>query len=195
MLPCASQAYTLQGNRYHDQTYSDFFKFDQRLYNLKDNTEYDITDENFNNNGISYIIPISENQCVIKTGFSLLKDNRYNMLEKKECSLESVSFVNISQMISDLVITDNAITLDTIDQAFYTTTIPYIKKEGNYLIYSCVNNATKEEEVKFYNLSNNEVRSCINQDVIRFSDLAKAYVINSEPYICIDKDKEYSFLI
>ena len=176
------------------ETYAGFFKFDQKIYNLKDNVAYEISDENFNLNGISNIIPISENQCLIKTGFSLLKDNRYNMLNKDECTLESLSFVNIGQMISDLLITKNAITVDTIEQAFYTKTIPYVKKCDNYIIYSCVNNETKEEEVKFYNLLTNDIRSCINQDVIRISNLAKAYVINSEPYICISKEKEYSFL-
>lgn len=176
------------------QTYMGFFKFDLKMYNLKDNTEYIITDENFTKNGISDIIPLSETQAVIKTGFSLLEDNRYNVLEPEECSLESLSFVNISQMISDLIIGQTSIVLETIEQAYYTNTIPYVKKSENYLIYSYINNETKEEEVKFYNLTTKEIKSCINQDVIRESDLANPYIINSEPYICIIKEGETSFL-
>lgn len=176
------------------KTYSGFFKFNQKLYNLKDNTEYVIMDENINSNGITDIIPVSENQCVIKTGFSLLEDSRYNMLKKEECSLESISFVNIAQMISDLVIMQNTITLETIDQTFYNKTIAYVKKYGDYIIYSCVNNETKEEEVKFYNIVTNETRTCINQNVVRVSNLAKSFILNNEPYICIVKDKEISFL-
>jgi hypothetical protein len=164
------------------------------MYNLKDNTEYMISDENFVKNGISDIVPLSENQAIIKTGFSLLEDNRYNALDKEECSLESLSFVNISQMMSDLIIGKNTITLEIIEQAYYTKTIPYIKKSGDYIIYSCVNNETKEEEVKFYNLSTKNIESCINQNVIRQSDLAKPYIINSEPYICIIKNEVISFL-
>lgn len=176
------------------KTYSGFFKFNQKLYNFKDNTEYVIMDENINSNGITDIIPVSENQCVIKTGFSLLEDSRYNMLKKEECSLESISFVNIAQMISDLVIMQNTITLETIDQTFYNKTIAYVKKYGDYIIYSCVNNETKEEEVKFYNIVTNETRTCINQNVVRVSNLAKSFILNNEPYICIVKDKEISFL-
>ena len=176
------------------QTYAGFFKFDLKMYNLKDDTEYIITDENFIKNGISYIIPLSETQAVIKTGFSLLEDNRYNVLEQEECSLESLSFVNISQMISDLIIGQTSIALETIEQAYYTNTISYVKKSKNYLIYSCINNETKEEEVKFYNLTTKEIKSCINQDVIRESDLANPYIINSEPYICIIKEDKTSFL-
>lgn len=176
------------------QTYAGFFKFALKMYNLKDETEYIIADENFTKNGISNIIPLSETQAVIKTGFSLLEDNRYNVLEQEECSLEALSFVNISQMISDLIIGQTSVALETIEQAYYTNTISYVKKSKNYLIYSCINNETKEEEVKFYNLTNKEIKSCINQDVIRESDLANPYIINSEPYICIIKEDETSFL-
>lgn len=176
------------------KSYAGYFKFSLKLFNLKDETEYDITDDKFNKNGISDIIPLSENQCIIKTGFSLLENNIYNELEKEEASLESISFVNIGQMISDLIIVQDKITVKTIEQAFYTKTIPYIKKDGNYLIYSCVDNEQKEEEIKFYHLETAEVKSCINQDVIRYSDLASPYVLNDEPYICIIKDDDVSFL-
>lgn len=176
------------------KTYSGFFRFNQRLYNIKDETEYMIADENFNLNGIMNILAISDNQCVIKTGYSLLEDNRYNLLDEDECSLEAVSFVNIGQMVSDLAIGKKSISLETIEQTYHNKTIPYIKKMGDYVIYSCVNNETKEEEVKFYNLTSSEIKTCINQDVIRISNLAKAYVLNNEPYICIIKDNELSFL-
>lgn len=176
------------------KTFAGYFKFSQKLFNLKDEKEYDITDDKFNKNGIADIIALSEKQCVIKTGFSLLENNIYTELEQEEASLESVSFVNIGQMISDLTILQGTITVETIEQAFYTKTIPYIKKDGNYLIYSCVDNELKEEEIKFYNLETAEVKSCINQDVIRYSDLASPYVLNGEPYICIIKEEEVSFL-
>lgn len=176
------------------KTFAGYFKFSQKLFNLKDEKEYDITDDKFNKNGIADIIALSENQCVMKTGFSLLENNIYTELEQEEASLESVSFVNIGQMISDLIILQDTITVETIEQAFYTKTIPYIKKDGNYLIYSCVDNELKEEEIKFYNLETAEVKSCINQDVIRYSDLASPYVLNGEPYICIIKEEEVSFL-
>lgn len=176
------------------KTYAGYFNFSLKLFNLKDGMEYEIADEKFVKNGISDIIAVSENQCIIKTGFSLLENNIYTEIEQEEASLESISFVNIGQMISDLIIMQDNIALDTIEQAFYTKTIPYIKKEGNYLIYSCVDNEQKEEEIKFYHLDTGEIKSCINQDVIRYSDLASPHVMNDEPYICIIKEDDISFL-
>lgn len=178
----------------HQKTYAGWFDFSLKLFNLKNGMQYDIKDEKFVENGISDIIAVSENQCIIKTGFSLLENNIYSEIEKEEASLEAISFVNIGQMISDLIIMQDNITVDTIEQAFYTKTIPYIKKDGHYLIYSCVDNERKEEEIKFYHFETEEVKSCINQDVIRYSDLASPYVLNDEPYICITKEDDISFL-
>ena len=175
-------------------TYAGFFKFKIKFLNLRDKSVYDITDDKIIKYGISDILQISETQCVIKTGFCLLNDNIYNELEQEEASLESISFINIGQLASDLVIAQDNIVLDTIEQAFYTKTIPYIKKQDNYLVYTCVDNENKQEEVKFYHLETGEIKSCINQDVIKMTDLAQPYVIAGEPYICVTKDNDISFL-
>lgn len=176
------------------KTYTDFLKFDLKLLNLKDNMVYDITDENLCNNGLSDVIYISENQYIVKTGFSLLKDNRYNEFEKEEVSLETVGYINIGQILSDFVIDHNKINIQAIDQAYYTKTIHYIKKEDNFLIYSVIDNELKEEEIKFYNLETEEVFNCINKDVIRESDIANSLIMNGMPYIYIIKDDDISFL-
>ena len=107
-------------------TYSGYFEFSQKLINMKDFSVMDILDENFTNNGISYLIPISENQCVVKTGYDLLTDNRYNSLEKEEASLESIGFLNVGQMVSDMVLDTKNINVDIIEQAYFTKTIPYV---------------------------------------------------------------------
>lgn len=176
------------------KTYTDFLKFELKLINLKDDAVYDISDENLCNNGLSDVIYISENQYIIKTGFSLLKDNRYNEFEKEEVSLETVGFINIGQILSDFVIGQNKINIQVIDQAYYAKTIHYIKKEDNYLIYSIIDNELKEEEIKFYNIETEEIFNCINKDVIRESDIANSLIMNGMPYIYIIKDDEISFL-
>ena len=130
-------------------TYSGFMRFEISLVNLKDGGRYDILDEKIVKNGIADILQFSENQCVIKTGFCLLDELRYQELTEEEASLEAVSIVNIGQMASDLVLVQDQVVLNTLDQAFFTTTIPYIKLTGNYLIYSCVNLEKKQEEIKF----------------------------------------------
>ena len=121
------------------ESYAGFFDFEIDLYNIKDGQKYPVVDENLVNNGIDNMISISENLCVAKTGFSVLPDNRYNELTEDEASLEKISFVNISQLVSDMLIHKTDIVIDTFEQAFYKNTIPYIKKEGNFIIYSKVN--------------------------------------------------------
>lgn len=177
-----------------DKIYEGFFKFDLQLYNLKDQTIYDILDENFTKNGISAMLPVTDNLCVLKTGYSLLPENLYNIIDQSDASLESICFVNIGQLISDLLINQNYISVETIDQAYFNKTIPYIKKLNEYIVYTCVDLETKEEEIKFYNFNSKETKSCINKQVVRMGDLAKAYVINNDPYICITKEKSYEFL-
>ena len=69
-----------------------------------------------------------------------------------------------------------------------------MKVTQNYLIYSVVNNKNKTEEIKFYNMETNEVKKCINEDVNSSKDLANAFIINNNPYVCIEKNKSYQFL-
>ncbi len=176
------------------ESYAGFFDFEIDLYNIKDGQKYPVVDENLVNNGIDNMISISENLCVAKTGFSVLPDNRYNELTEDEASLEKISFVNISQLVSDMLIHKTDIVIDTFEQAFYKNTIPYIKKEGNFIIYSKVNIDKKEEEVTFYNYITKETKNCINKNVIRCSELANPCVIAEEPFIYIKREYTIDFL-
>lgn len=173
---------------------SGFFKFESFLYNINDQKIYSVVDENLSTNGINDIIPVSENLCIMKTGFPLLQDNRYSLLEKEEVSVEAVSLVNIGQLISDILIMQTSITFDTIDQAYYNKTIPYIEVQDNYLIYSVTDTIENYEEVVFYNINDKESTRCINKNVFKMEDLAKHYIINDEPYICISKATGIEFV-
>lgn len=177
----------------HD-TYAGFFEYRSFLYNYKDQQFYSIVDENMVANGIYDMLPISENLCIMKTGFNLLEDSRYLEMEKDEVSVESVSFVNIGQLISDILIMQTNITVDTVEQSYYNKTIPYIELSDGYLIYSVVDNFEKSEEVIFYNINTKETANCINKNVYKLSDLAKHFIIGGEPYICISKETGTEFV-
>ena len=86
------------------------------------------------------------------------------------------------------------IVIDTFEQAFYKNTIPYIKKEGNFIIYSKVNIDKKEGDVTFYNYITKETKNCINKNVIRCSELANPCVIAEEPFIYIKREYTIDFL-
>ncbi|MBE5957872.1 MAG: hypothetical protein E7254_03290 [Lachnospiraceae bacterium] len=173
--------------------YEGFFEFSSILFNYKENKQTPIVDENLLLNGIEYIIPFTNNTCIMKTGFSLLEENRYALLSKEEASVESLIFVNISQFISDLLLQQPSMVTQTIDHAFYDDTICSARIVDNYLIYSKVNFENKEEKVVFQNLSTRESMECINQNVASTNRLAKTYIINGQPHIRIDKEDKIEF--
>ncbi|MBE5939827.1 MAG: hypothetical protein E7266_05455 [Lachnospiraceae bacterium] len=174
-------------------TYEGYLDFELYLYKVRENEKVEIIDENIVNNGISDIIPIADNLCVVKTGFSLLKDARYNYLEKTEASVEGISFISPSQLVAELLLMKTDIILETIDKTFYTVTIPYVKKEGNYIIYSKVNIETKEEEVVFYNYVDKSVKCCVSKNVTDEKSLTKYNIIKNIPYIRLEREDKTSF--
>lgn len=176
------------------KTYSGFFQYDLKLCNLEDGTVCEVQDENLNKNGIDSMYAVSDTMAVLKNGFSLLPDCRYNIFEKEEVSVESISLINIRQFVSDLMIEKSNITLDVIDQAFYNRTFPYVFVSGEYVTYSAVNLETKEEEVCFVHCDTRESKTCINQNVIRMTDLASPFVIDNTPYLLMSAEKENNFV-
>ncbi len=175
-------------------TYSGYFSYELKLYNILEDKTYNVFDENLNKNGIISMEAVSDTVAVMKTGFSLLPDSRYNIFEKEEVPVESISFVNIGQFISDIMIGQNNININIIDQAYFNRTFPYVKTQGDYIIYSAVSLDTKEEEVVFYNYSTKERKNCINKEVIRMTDLAKIHFINNTPYILVNRDSNNNFI-
>lgn len=175
------------------ETLEGYFDFELHLFNVKEDKVYKIYDENLVANGISDMVYVTENVCAIKTGFSLLQEERYNLLSKSEVSVEAVSFVNVGQLVSDMMIMKQTIVLNTIEQAYFETTIPYIERNGAYLIYSKVNFEKREEEIVFYNYEKKESKLCINTNIYSESDLGKPVVMGGFPYLLHSTSKGVDF--
>lgn len=173
--------------------YEGFFDFSTILFNFAENKQIPVVDENLVLNGIDYILPFTDNTCVMKTGFSILEDDRHDLLSKEEASVESLIMVNIQQFISDLMLEQPNMVTQTIDQAFYDDTISRARIVDNFLIYSKVNFEAAEEKVIFLNLSTRESIECINQNVDSENKLANTFIINGVPHIRLDKDKKTEF--
>lgn len=173
--------------------YEGFFDFSTILFNFAENKQVPIVDENLVLNGIDYMIPFTDNTCIMKTGFSLLEDDRHDLLSKEEASVESLIMINIQQFISDLMLEQPSMVTQTIDQAFYDDTISRARIVDNFLIYSKLNFEAAEEKVIFLNLSTRESIECINQNIDSENKLAKTFIINGIPHIRLDKDKKTEF--
>lgn len=193
-----NEAYMIVQHEYRKSnrigTYSGFFEFKSFLYNNNNQKFYSIADKNISDNGIDDIMLISETHCAIKTGVSLLEDNRFGILSENEVHVEGIYFANISQIIADMLIMQKSVSMDEIDRAFYTSTFPYIDVIGNYFVYSKINNIKREEEVIFYDLKTKMITNCINKNVEKPDDLTKKFIIGNEPYIAVKKDTGYEFV-
>ena len=177
------------------EEYADYFDFEQYLYSVNEDKKYKITDERLARYGIMKFKPISSNMCVLKIGYDLLKDERYTILKKNEVSKESISIVNIGQFVSDILIGQQDIVVNTIDSVFYTATIPYVKVSGEYIIYSKLKlDNCFEEEIVFYNYTTKDATICINS--VQESDitLTKTCIIDGTPYVIHESEKGYEFI-
>jgi len=176
------------------ETFYDYTKHSLKLYNINEERLYDVLDENFTKNGIEAMYAVTESTAILKTGFSLLPDNKYNLYEREEMSVETIAIVTIGQLISDIMIGQNNISTNIIDQAYCTRTFPNISFTNGYLKYSAVNLETRTEEVIWYDVETKEVRNCINKNVIRMTDLAYICFVDDKPWIKVNQNNNVIFV-
>ena len=177
------------------EDYVDYFDYELSMYSINESKLYKVNDENLNHYGIIDFEPVTSNICVLKQGFNLLKDDRYKILKKSEAAMESVSFINIGQMVSDILIGQQSLVMDTIENVYYTATIPYVKVEDGYVIYSKVKLEGKlEEEIVFYNFAKKESFMCINGSMGETAKIARTCIIDKQPCIILDKQNGYELI-
>ncbi len=174
--------------------YQGFFYFHSYLYNLNERKRYEIIDDNLLRNGIETIMPLNDNQLIIKTGYNLLTDNRYSFLDKIEVSVESVSVVTTTQFISDIMINRNGIYMEAIEQTYFDQTIPRAEVIGDYLIFSKVDFKTWEELTVFYNYTEKKTYSALNKNVTMEEKLSHPLLISQIPYVKILRKDRTDYL-
>lgn len=160
-----------------------FFDFNLILFNFVKNQQILIADENLVRNGIEFILPYNETNCIMKTGYSLFENNRHELLDKEEAAVESLILLNIQQFISDLQLEQPNLVTNAIDQSYYDTTIINAKINDNYLIYSKFNYENNDENIIFYNIDSKELYTCINKTTSGKSLIDNAVVIDTVPYM------------
>lgn len=160
-----------------------FAEYSLILFNFVKNKQILINEENLAHNGIDFIIPYNETTCIMKTGYSLFKDNMHDVVSKEDAPMESLFSLNIQQLISDLQLEQPNIVMNVIDQSYYDTTIINAKINSNYLIYSKYNYENNNENIIFYDMDTKEIYTCINKTSKNVSLLNNATVIDSTPYM------------
>lgn len=165
------------------------FDFKLILYDYVENKKVNVCEENFVLNGIDEVIPVDDKFCVVKTGYSLFEDYRLDYISKDDASVESIGLINREQLVSDLAIGSTSIVMETLERAYFNTTIPRISVNDGFVIYSVCNRESNDETVHFYNCRTKEQLVCVNKNVTSEKNLAKTYIIGGMPYVCLHSTK------
>lgn len=166
-----------------------YFDVEMSLFNTKVKNTVAVNDENLIH-GIEYLIPAAKNVCVIKTGFSIFKDNLYQKLEQRETVPEVIGLVNTKQLVTDILLKQRNVFIDIIDKVQYTKTIPRVEVREGCLIYSRVSPTEQKEELFFYNFEERKADKCIKNHVTGEDKLAKAYILMDEPYVEVTRHNQ-----
>lgn len=161
-----------------------FHDFSLILFNFVKNKQIVIHDSNLVDNGIDYIIPCSENNCIMKTGYPVFDSG---IDSKDDAAVESLIFLNIQQFISDLQLEQQNVVYNSIDQCFFDSTIGKARIINNYLIYSKYNHDDNEEIIVFYDIESKETFTCINKTSHIHSLISFAAIIENKPYMLMEK--------
>ena len=168
-----------------------FHKFSQIVFNFVKNKQIVIHNSNLVDNGIDYIIPYSENNCIMKTGYPVFDQG---VVTEDDAAVESIVTLNIQQFLSDLQLEQQNVVYNNIDQCFFDSTIGKAKIQGGYLIYSKYNHDDDEENTIFYDLETKETFTCINKTSHKHSLINYATVIDNVPYMLMKKSYGTEFL-
>lgn len=166
--------------------------FSQALYNTETNTAIDIIEENLRNNGINYIIPLNENEVMIKTGFSFLEDSRLSFGSEKDALIESIYVATTAKFTADIELQLTNIDMKLLISAYFEKYILRPDVIGDYILYNVVDINNQESACMFYNYLTGEKLTVKNQE-IDLDDMRLAYVINNIPYVrrVIDHNCEF----
>lgn len=170
------------------ENYQGFLDFELSLYSIEDEKSLVVTDQYLQQAGISFMAPISKDVCAIKTGYNLLKGNGFQYLNEAETVEEKVGFINIRQLITDILVKQKNIYIDVIDQVRADKTIPAVSVQEDYLIYSRVSKEGSEEVI-FYHYEDKEVTAGIFPNVFSMEELSQPYILKAMPCILMESRK------
>lgn len=142
----------------------------------------DISDSTIAEAGIEKMIALNGNHCLIKLGNSMVGEKLYGGIRKEDAPREIVGIINVKQFISDLTLNMEKVFIEELDSGSEEITIPYVKKDEEWIIYSKFNLTSKEETIVMYNFESKVKKIRLNNNVTRVSDLSTAHVIHDIPY-------------
>lgn len=156
-------------------------EFFQELCSIQSGGKTEVMDLNLINNGIHTIMPVSQTNIMLKTGFSSLEDTRINNDSESEALIESVYFGSLSMFISSFR-DKTTIGYKLLGTAYYDKGIVSPGVSGDYIYFTVIDYQNRSSETVFYDHVNDETLRCIRED-IDTDDISAADVISNTPYM------------
>ncbi len=103
------------------------------------------------NNGVAMIYPVSENQIVIKTGYSNAGDDRITGQKEDDALIESVYLGTTSQFISYISIENSTNSMRMLGTAYFEKFITMPRVTGDYVYFCTVDQTNSTGEILFHN--------------------------------------------
>lgn len=175
------------------ENYSGFLDFELKLYSIREEKAFPVTDIWLSQSGIEQMQLVTKNICAIKTGVNLLEEKRYQLLTEREVFPERIGFLNIQQMISDILLKQKNIYMDVIEETKWNKTLLNMHVEDGILMYSRLSLKENREEVIFYSYENREADICENTSISEPEQIADTCVIAKAPYIRRKTEEGTSF--
>lgn len=152
------------------------------LINLQREVKILITIPFLVKNGIEKLIALPNNKCLLKIGKPFIAEPINQNVEVKQ-SNECIGTVIINKFISELFINMDNQMITILEQAKENTTIPYVRFNGNQVIYAIYYPSEDREEIVLYDVENDKKTIRINTKTSNFDALMHSFVVNSNPYL------------
>jgi len=165
--------------------------FSLSYHNITNGECIPVRDINIVNNGIKTIIPVSESDIMVKTGFNATEDQRIGNTQESAL-IEGVYCGSLSMFISSLPHENTSTGARLLASAYQDKAImtPFVR--GNYIIFDVVDTGNMTRETHFCSHRTEDILIFRNdRPYAGFVD--DAFVINNIPYMKVATDNGCAF--
>jgi|GEM_PF-6938713 len=165
------------------------------LYEVSSNIRYPIVDDRLVRNGIYTMFSVNDQRLIIKTGTTLLADNRWDYFSRYEAPSEYILIVNKDDFIKSVISLTNNIPLTVIDCETWDKTINYFSVKDNFIIYTKTSYPSYDEEFVFYNYITRQSYSWKSESTGNGEYCSASHlIIKDYPYIVMQTRKGSTLL-
>ena len=176
-----------------DKDNKDGMRFEQFIINIYDGVRTEVKELNVVNNGINTLIPVSESQIVLKTGFSFKENTFLSAGDEALALVETVYFGTMSGFIAMLPIENGVNSSLMLSAAYFEKLLTSPKVTGDYIHFMAVDHNSLSGETVFYNYKTDETIKCQSMG-LNMDDLDISYVIDGAPCIRREYDSVTEFV-